>query len=109
MPCARISVARRSAAGAVRERRERRRPQPGRVDALLRRELADRQRLELGERARAIGVAERAPFDAHVGERGHLRGAERRDLLRREELDLVRLHLLAQAHGSPPAPPSSHV
>ena len=46
----------------------------------------------------ALDVGERSPFDAHVGERRDLRRPQRRHLLRRQQLDLVGLHLLGEAH-----------
>src|SRR5207247_1254768 len=43
----------------------------------------------------------RPPFDAHVRKRGRLGRAERGDLLRREQRDFFRLHLLRQANTFP--------
>ena len=79
------------------KRREEDPERVGRFDAALRQQLAQREGLEVRERPRPIGVGKRSPFDADVGERRHLGRAKGRHLLRREELDLVRLHLLGQA------------
>src|SRR5439155_25988647 len=63
---------------------------------LLANELREIQRLERRERARFVVVGERTPFDADIGERRNLGWTERRDLLRREQNDLVGLDLLRQ-------------
>ncbi len=65
-------------------------------DAPLRQQPAQRQRLEVGDHLGALGIGERAELDADISQRGHLGGAERRDFLRRQQLDLLRLHLLLQ-------------
>ena len=44
----------------------------------------------------AIGIGERAELDANVGQCRYLGGAQRRDFLRRQQLDFFRLHLLLQ-------------
>ena len=85
--------------GLGRERRDEGPVGHRRVDLLLRDELAEAERIEVGERARAVAVGERSPFEADVGERRGLGRPERRDLLRRQQLDLVRLDLLREAEA----------
>jgi hypothetical protein len=62
------------------------------------RSLPSAERLEVGERTRAVGLRQRPEFETHVRKRGHLGRAQRRDLLRGEQLDLLRLDLLDEAN-----------
>ncbi len=58
--------------GAIAHGRQKDPERERRLDAPLREELAERERLEIRERPRPVGVGQRAPFDADVGERRHL-------------------------------------
>ena len=59
----------------------------------LRQLLAELQGLERRERGGSFGVAECAPLEADVVQLRRFRRPEIRDLRRRQQLDLLRLHL----------------
>src|SRR5262249_31681115 len=72
-----------------------------RLRASLREQFSERERFEIRERARAVGVGERPPLEAYVRQRGDFGRTQCRDLLRREQLDLFGLDLLDEPHRLP--------
>ena len=85
--------------GAIGGRRQKHPVAGDDLDFFLGHQAGKIQRLEACQRAIAVGIRQRTPLHADVGERRRLGRPQRRHLLRRQQLDLVGLDLLRQTNA----------